>query len=111
MPTASNPLTMNLHHGVPAPVPFKAGTPTLARAVIGKVKASTSASSLTMLLHSNDSDVETPREKIDREKERDRERDQQVGVTLPSFTLEVDDDMDWEDNRLPPLHEWDEIGI
>jgi len=41
----------------------------------------------------------------------DREREkEQAGVTLPSFTLD-DDDMNWEDNRLPPLHEWDEIGL
>jgi hypothetical protein len=44
--------------------------------------------------------------------EKDRERDQQpvLGVTLPSFTLDVDD-MDWQDNRLPPLHEWEDIGL
>ena len=64
-----------------------------------------------MLLRSDDTDVEITRDKAEKERDRDRERDQQVGVTLPSFTLEVDDDMDWEDNRLPPLHEWDEIGI
>jgi len=74
-----------------------------------------------MLIHNTDKDRENARgkDKIEKDYQRDKERDkekawekdQQPGVTLPSFTLDVDDDMDWEDNRLPPLHEWDEIGI
>jgi hypothetical protein len=108
--TARNSSTLDLHHTGTMPTPVKPGTPNSTRAVAGKVKSSTSASSLTMLLHSNDADIDTTRERAEKEKERDKERDQQVGVTLPSFTLD-DDDMDWEDNRLPPLHEWDEIGI
>ena len=108
--TDRNSLTLDLQHGIPAPTPIKYNTPTSMRAVSGKVKSSTSSSSLTMLLHRNESDMDNTGEKGERDKDRDRERDQQVGVTLPSFTLE-DDGMDWEDNRLPPLHEWDEIGI
>jgi hypothetical protein len=65
-----------------------------------------------MLLHNDDEGLEATKDKAEKHKDRDRDKDhQQAGVTLPSFTLEVDDDMDWEDNRLPPLHEWDEIGI
>ena len=37
---------------------------------------------------------------------RDRDKEQ-AGVTLPSLALD-DDDMDWDDNRLPPLLPWDE---
>lgn len=39
----------------------------------------------------------------------DKERES-FGVTLPSLTLDYDE-MDWEDKRLPPLLEWDEIGM
>ncbi|EXJ85512.1 hypothetical protein A1O1_05876 [Capronia coronata CBS 617.96] len=79
-------------------------------------KTPASCASVTMLIHSTERDGEMIRDKEkDRDKDWDREkggeRDQQPGVTLPSFTLDVEDDMDWEDNRLPPLHEWDEIGI
>ncbi|KIW73350.1 hypothetical protein PV04_01479 [Phialophora macrospora] len=108
--TARNPPSL-LHNSTPVTTSVKISTSTLTRAAHSKVKSSTSASSLTMLLRSDDIDMEPTKEKVDKEKDRERERDQQVGVTLPSFTLEVDDDMDWEDNRLPPLHEWDEIGI
>ena len=107
---ASSTSTGNLQHKVTT-TPLRASTPTPTKVVTGKVKSSTSASSLTMLLHSKDSEGDFSREKAEREKERERERDQQVGVTLPSFTLDVDDDMDWEDNRLAPLHEWEELGI
>ncbi|ETI28168.1 hypothetical protein G647_00617 [Cladophialophora carrionii CBS 160.54] len=110
VPAAKNSASV-IHNSTPAATPIKTSTPTPTRAASGKVKSSTSASSLTMLLRSDDIDMEPTKEKGDKEKDRERERDQQVGVTLPSFTLEVDDDMDWEDNRLPPLHEWDEIGI
>jgi hypothetical protein len=108
--TPRNPPPL-IHNNTPATMPVKGSTPTPTRAVHSKVKSSTSTSSLTMLLRSDDMDMEPAKEKFEKEKDRERERDQQVGVTLPSFTLEVDDDMDWEDNRLPPLHEWDEIGI
>ncbi len=107
--TPPSSLTTNHHNGVPSLAPVKATTPTPTRAINGKVKSSTSTSSLTMLLRNDDEDLDAVKEKVDKEK--DREKDQQVGVTLPSFTLEVDDDMDWEDNRLAPLHEWEEIGI
>lgn len=40
---------------------------------------------------------------------RDRDKDQ-AGVTLPSLALD-DDDMDWDDNRLPPLLPWDEAML
>ncbi len=62
---------------------------------------------MTMLIHSADKD----RDKLERDRDRDRDKDQPPGVTLPSFTLGGDDDMDWEDNRLPPLHEWDDMGL
>lgn len=65
------------------------------------------AATVTMLIHNADHESEPSNPKIDKEKE----KDQLPGVTLPSFTLDVDDDMDWEDNRLPPLHEWDDIGL
>ena len=73
-----------------------------------------------MLLNNSDEDYDGGKDKDrdkhlekdrDWEREREKEREKDHGVTLPSFTLDVDDDMDWEDNRLPPLHEWDEIGI
>ncbi|KAL6249882.1 hypothetical protein RBB50_003738 [Rhinocladiella similis] len=85
------------------------GTSTLERAADGQPHRSISNTALAMLLR-NDSDSEAGehRDRAEREKERDRE--QQPGVTLPSFTLGVDD-MDWGNNTLPPLHEWDEIGI
>jgi hypothetical protein len=60
-----------------------------------------------MLLR-NDEDAAEHKDRVEKEKERDKD---QPGVTLPSFTLDVDDDMDWGDNTLPPLHEWEEIGI
>lgn len=65
------------------------------------------AATVTMLIHNTDHDAESYNHKL----ERDKEKDQLPGVTLPSFTLDVEDDMDWEDNRLPPLHEWDDIGL
>lgn len=67
------------------------------------------AATVTMLIHNTDHDADSYNHKFDKEKE--KEKDQLPGVTLPSFTLDVDDDMDWEDNRLPPLHEWDDIGL
>ena len=40
-----------------------------------------------------------------------RDRDKEpAGVTLPSLALD-DDDMDWDDNRLPPLLPWDEAML
>ena len=54
-----------------------------------------------MLMNSDDDD---------KDEDKHQQHQPPPGVTLPSFTLEVDDDMDW-DNRLPPLHEWDEMGI
>lgn len=68
-----------------------------------------SAATVTMLIHNTDHDTEPYSHKSDKEK--DKDKDQLPGVTLPSFTLDVDDHMDWEDNRLPPLHEWDDIGL
>ncbi|KAK5063204.1 hypothetical protein LTR84_005281 [Exophiala bonariae] len=65
------------------------------------------AAAVTMLIHNTDHEPESYNPKLDKEKD----KDQLPGVTLPSFTLDVDDDMDWEDNRLPPLHEWDDIGL
>ncbi|OAP59059.1 hypothetical protein AYL99_06357 [Fonsecaea erecta] len=53
-------------------------------------------------------DRENMQEQHDTEREREGEREHQPLVTLPSFQLGFFDDMDWEDNRLPPLHEWDE---
>lgn len=79
-----------------------------------KPSASASSASMTMLIHTTDTDKDrdTARDKDkDRNGDKPGDRDQQPGVTLPSFTLDVEDDMDWEDNRLPPLHEWDEIGM
>ncbi|KAJ9607318.1 hypothetical protein H2200_008391 [Cladophialophora chaetospira] len=107
--TTNNSLTASTQNDVHT-TSVKSSTPTSMRVVNGKVKSSTSGSSLTMLLRNDDDDLDPIREKPDRERDRERDREQQVGVTLPSFTLEVDDVMDW-DNRLPPLHEWDEIGI
>ena len=66
-----------------------------------------SAATVTMLIHNTDHDTEPYKS----DKDKDKDKDQLPGVTLPSFTLEVDDHMDWEDNRLPPLHEWDDIGL
>ncbi|EXJ92577.1 hypothetical protein A1O3_01129 [Capronia epimyces CBS 606.96] len=89
-------------------------TPTQNQPVTERTKSSASSASMMMLIHNTDGDRENTRDKEkDKERERDKggERDQQPGVTLPSFTLDVEDDMDWEDNRLPPLHEWEEIGI
>ena len=40
---------------------------------------------------------------------RDRDKEQ-AGVTLPSLALD-NDDMDWEDNRLPPLLPWDDAML
>ena len=111
--SAKSPSALNNQHTTSSgtTTPVKVSTPSLTRVANGNVKSSTSASSLTMLIN-NDDEL---KEKDEKEKDRDnREKDQQqqtAGVTLPSFTLDVDDDMDWEDNRLPPLHEWDEIGI
>ncbi len=64
---------------------------------------------VAMSLNNNDKHRELSLEK-DRDRDREKEKDH-PGVTLPSFTLEIDANMDWEDNTLPPLHEWDEIGI
>lgn len=36
---------------------------------------------------------------------------EQVGVTLPSLALDDDDELDWGNNTLPPLLEWEEIGM
>ncbi|KAG9770755.1 hypothetical protein KCU88_g6536, partial [Aureobasidium melanogenum] len=95
-------------------------------AISGLTKRSTSSSSMTMLLHSADKEDHQDREGAkdkdntrDKSSEKDQQQllllqqqqQQQPGVTLPSFTLDVGDNMDWEDNRLPPLHEWEEIGI
>lgn len=112
VPPVRNALALDIQQSGAVTSLVKAGTPTQTRGVTGKMKSSTSASSLTMLLHSDDKDLDMSKEKAERERDRDREKDhQQAGVTLPSFTLGLDDDMNWEDNRLPPLHEWDEIGI
>ncbi|OQU97914.1 Myb-like DNA-binding domain-containing protein [Cladophialophora immunda] len=59
-----------------------------------------------------DKDRENMQEEHDREREGEAEKEQlQPPVTLPSFSLGFYDDMDWEDNRLPPLHDWDEDDI
>ncbi|KIW15193.1 hypothetical protein PV08_05238 [Exophiala spinifera] len=84
------------------------GTSTWARTADGQPHRSISNTTLAMLLRDDsDGEVAEPRDKAEKERDRDRE---QPGVTLPSFTLGVDD-MDWGNNTLPPLHEWDEIGI
>ncbi|KAI1628665.1 hypothetical protein EDD37DRAFT_16180 [Exophiala viscosa] len=65
---------------------------------------------MTMLLHhDSDRDDARDRDKHDKDRERDRQKDQ-PGVTLPSFTLDVDD-MDWGNNTLAPVHDWDDVGI
>jgi hypothetical protein len=111
-PATKHTLLSESQQSIHSMTPTKSGTSVSARGSVTKVKSSTSATSLTMLLHSEEDLLETSKEKTERQKDRDRDKDhQQTGVTLPSFTLEVDDHMDWEDNRLPPLHEWDEIGI
>lgn len=79
-------------------------TPPPNRIVPGQGKPSVLSASMTMLINSPDRDRENIKDKDKMEKD-------QPGVTLPSFTFSVDDDMDWKDNTLPPLHEWDEIGI
>jgi hypothetical protein len=77
---------------------------TVSSATPSKIKTSTSATSLTMLLHSEDREIDSYR--------KDKDQPQPiVGVTLPSFNLGMDDDMNWDDNRLPPVHEWEEIGL
>lgn len=85
------------------------GTSTSERGIDGQPHRSISNTALAMLLRNDDDNgtVEHRESKGERERERDRE---QPGVTLPSFTLGVDD-MDWGNNTLAPLHEWDEIGI
>lgn len=112
---ARSSATPSLQQNTPTPTHTNASTPTSTRIVNGQMKPSSSAASMTMLIHSVDKDRGTAkdREKSERDGDRDREKekDQQPGVTLPSFTLDVDVDMDWEDNRLPPLHEWDDMGI
>lgn len=72
-------------------------------------------SAVHMMIHRTDSDGNLAAHKYDRDKDTARDKEQgkdqpQPMVTLPSFSLGVDDDMDW-DNRLPPMHEWDDIGI
>lgn len=105
-------VTTTLQQNTPTPPHTATNTPTPTRIINGQIKMPSASSSMTMLIHvDKDRDNSRDREKSDKDKDRDREKDQQLGVTLPSFTLDVDDDMDWEDNRLPPLHEWDEIGI
>ncbi|KAK5465370.1 hypothetical protein LTS15_001933 [Exophiala xenobiotica] len=91
-----------------APGPSSTSTPTSERAAeAGQPPRSVSHTTLAMLLR-NDEDAAEHKDRVEKEKERDKD---QPGVTLPSFTLDVDDDMDWGDNTLPPLHEWEEIGI
>jgi len=46
-----------------------------------------------------------------KDKERATNGDEQVGLTLPSLTLEDDDMSNWEDNRLPPMLEYNDIGF
>ncbi len=90
-----------------APGLSSTSTPTSERAAEGQPPRSVSHTTLAMLLR-NDEDGAEHKDRVEKEKERDKD---QPGVTLPSFTLDVDDDMDWGDNTLPPLHEWEEIGI
>lgn len=81
-------------------------TPTPDRAADGSSHRPT----MTMLLH-HDSDPDDARDKDkhDKDREKDKQKDQ-PGVTLPSFTLDVDD-MDWGNNTLAPVHDWDDVGI
>ncbi|KAK4939405.1 hypothetical protein LTR10_020302 [Elasticomyces elasticus] len=81
-------------------------TPTPDRAAEGYSHRPT----MTMLLH-HDSDRDDPRERDKHEKDREKDKQKdQPGVTLPSFTLDVDD-MDWGNNTLAPVHDWDDVGI
>ncbi|KIV89169.1 hypothetical protein PV10_08760 [Exophiala mesophila] len=75
----------------------------------------TVSATVHMMIHRTNSDGNLVAHKYDRDKDIARDKEQskdqtQPMVTLPSFSLGVDDDMDW-DNRLPPMHEWDDIGI
>ncbi|KAH0843839.1 hypothetical protein FOPE_08574 [Fonsecaea pedrosoi] len=71
-----------------------------------------SASSVNRLTRDElDQDHEDMQEEHEREREREGENEQQQSlITLPSLTLDLDD-MDWEDNRLPPLHDGEEDDI
>ncbi|KIX06509.1 uncharacterized protein Z518_04485 [Rhinocladiella mackenziei CBS 650.93] len=109
-----NSATPSIPQNTPTPPQTDRSTPTPTRVVNGPIKPPLTSASMTMLIHSVGKDGENTREKdkADKDKDRDRERGlEKPGVKLPSLTLDVDDDMDWEDNRLPPLHEWDEIGL
>ncbi|KIX95768.1 uncharacterized protein Z520_08476 [Fonsecaea multimorphosa CBS 102226] len=74
------------------------------------VQPATTAASAIRLMHDDaERDRENMQEEHDREREREGEKEHhQPLITLPSFSLGFFDDMDWEDNRLPPLHDGDE---
>ncbi|EXJ61460.1 uncharacterized protein A1O5_11776 [Cladophialophora psammophila CBS 110553] len=67
--------------------------------------------SVTRVTGDVDKENEIRQDENEKERDRDREKEQQQQqplITLPSFSLGFFDDMDWEDNTLPPMHDGDD---